>query len=1508
VAIVKDVNGDGLDDLLIGTRSNDSNRGFVHLFFGRKSGFATNLSIGAADASFEGESQGDQAGNAVASAGDVNGDGLGDILVSARCYSGVFSNSGKAYLFLGKRTGWALNTSLAQADASFLGEATDDYAGQAAAGVGDINGDGYDDISVSGWGNDEPYVPNCNRGQVYFIFGRPSGWSRDVLLGSSNASVWGTLGIAQLGSAVAGVGDINADGYDDVAVSSNTAYSDTGATFIVFGKASGWEMDRYVDEVPGASFIGEAQGDASGYALAGLGDVTGDGIDDMAVTAPGNDRGGLESGRVYIIAGKGGGWRPKESLRNATFSIHGENMGDRAGTGVAAAGDVDGDGMDDLVCGAATNKQAGKDAGKAYVLLGRGSWTDNSSLSTSNASFVAEAANEYLGYSFGGAGDVNGDGLDDVLVGSFLHVNAYYSSGKAYLLFLENGSRPSAVSSLKVYADPSYSTPTSEIRVFEKGYIELTGTGGNSSVRDVAFVNISAGAGLTLRVRLSETGPDTGKFRGAISVWNRTSHRHDWIGGRPDDTVSISSVENPSVSTSFKVGWPLPRIAVVSENITAVEHIPYKSRYAVTGGKPPFQWSLATDASWLKWNQSTLSAEGTPLDGDVGTFNVTINATDALGRYDLRKYNLTVQNVNDPPFITSAPVEFAYELVPYVYRVIAEDPDAGTVLSYKLDISPAEMTIGPSNGTLIWTPAPSHAGSNAVVVNVSDGNASVTQQFNITVRAYPPKAVLLAPANGSRLANGIPELAWAGEDSNSPVLNFDLYLGTDSAGVAAHGGAYLVARNITARNWTPSVPLAAGRHYYWTVSVSDGYHTADAINGTWGFFIDSVPAFSSAAPTQAIDGSEYIYDVNGTDLDVGDVLLYSLVGPPAGMVIDSSTGIIRWTPLPGQVGSHNVTVRVSDGLNRCDQTFQITVARHWENSRPRISTIDDQNITAGKTFTLTVIGTDDDRNQTLTYSLLKSPVGMSIDPRSGLIEWKPAGDQKGRQEVTVQVSDGLYPVNRTFFLSVKTSGTVTPAAEFPTLLVVALLVAIVAIVGAIAVYIVHSRRKDRLNQEKSAQALSGEIQAIKGQMQTAKEEKETVEDFTIPWAFLIYDDGRFVARSGPGDAQLDEQIFSGMLMAIQSFVKDSFREEGGLDSFEFGGRRIVMVKGRYLFMVATVHGKEPTVMRERMSSSLETIEGKYAGVVENWNGEQRVFGGVEAMMAPVLGLREELKVRKPAAEVKLLSGMEFCAGFVRLKVAVLNSSETTITDASLTLTYNRDALRFEKVEPELPHEGTVVQLGAVKPGEKKTVAYYFDPLICQESNVDCTLNYLDFKGALRHADMKRRVVDIVCPLFYTKETVNVAMLRRLLSELRYTDSQIFSVSDLAQLKQAYTAAVEVVKGHDIKFVRELTELNPHEAEAWFYGEVQKSNDKMVIRVAARETRGHLELFVASNNWASLTGLLAELGVQCRKSALGSGVTLQPLTDDKARDAVAGIILLLEKAEDESPPGPASPHI
>ncbi len=441
-----DVNGDGFDDLLIGANGDDDggdNAGQTYLILGSPTAvWGMDYDLSFADASFRGEDAYDLSGGSVSGAGDVNGDGFDDILIGASGNSDGDTLVGQTYLILGSPTAaWGMDFDLSSADASFLGEEAFDQSGESVSGAGDVNGDGFDDILI-GTSMDED--GGSMAGQTYLILGSgtPNYWGMDFDLSNADASFLGEAAWDYSGFSVSGAGDVNGDGFDDIiigAYGNDDGGSHAGQTYLILGSGTPnyWGMDFDLSSAD-ASFLGENIDDYSGESVSGIGDVNGDGFDDIIIGAYGNDDGEGDAGQTYLILGSGtpNYWGMDFDLSSADASFLGEDFGDLSGWSVSGAGDVNGDAYGDFLIGAWQDEDGGTWAGQTYLILGSptAAWGMDFGLSNADASFWGEDTGDHSGESVSGAGDVNGDGFDDILIGAEMDEDGGDMAGQTYLI------------------------------------------------------------------------------------------------------------------------------------------------------------------------------------------------------------------------------------------------------------------------------------------------------------------------------------------------------------------------------------------------------------------------------------------------------------------------------------------------------------------------------------------------------------------------------------------------------------------------------------------------------------------------------------------------------------------------------------------------------------------------------------------------------------------------------------------------------------------------------------------------------------------------------------------------------------------------------------------------------------------------------------------------------------------------------------------------------------------
>ncbi|WP_077024935.1 beta strand repeat-containing protein [Fuerstiella marisgermanici] len=462
-----DVNGDGYDDVIVGASSSgNASDGAAYVVFGSGAPFNPSFDLltldGANGFRVDGVDDGDYTGVSVSSAGDVNGDGYSDLIIGAYGVDDViddrkYSYSGEAYVVFGKAGAFPAVFSPNSLDGingfKLDGVAHRDHFGEAVSTAGDVNGDGYDDLLVGA-----PFAESSSGvGDAYVVFGKATGFSAVVGMTSLDGSNGFLLDAVRrragerVGQSVSAAGDVNGDGVDDLIIGApngdndpNILNDNQGNSYVVFGRTDGFAATIPLADLNGTNGFrleGIDINDQSGGSVSGAGDVNGDGIVDLIIGArsaePGTNDGSNE-GEAYVVFGTDSGFPASMKLAdlNGTngFRVSGIDPHDEAGKSVSGAGDVNGDGYDDLIIGA---HRAGIN-GESYVVFGKGAaFGAEFRLSdidgTNGFRIDGASAGDLSGGAVGGAGDVNGDGFDDLIIGAI--GGGAPTAGESYIVF-----------------------------------------------------------------------------------------------------------------------------------------------------------------------------------------------------------------------------------------------------------------------------------------------------------------------------------------------------------------------------------------------------------------------------------------------------------------------------------------------------------------------------------------------------------------------------------------------------------------------------------------------------------------------------------------------------------------------------------------------------------------------------------------------------------------------------------------------------------------------------------------------------------------------------------------------------------------------------------------------------------------------------------------------------------------------------------------------------------------
>lgn len=399
---------------------------------------------------------------------------------------------------------------------------------------------------------------------------------------------------------------------------------------------------------------------------------------------------------------------------------------------------------------------------------------------------------------------------------------------------------------------------------------------------------------------------------------------------------------------------------------------------------PPSSGSLTGTAPNLTY---------TPAINFSGLDNFSYTVNDGELDSSAASVTINVLPINDIPSADNLSFS-GFEDIPLNIVLNGSDAD-NDALTFTILTNPTQGVLEQVAGNYVYQPAPNFSGVDSFTFQASDSqNTSLPATVSITIAPVNDAPSLANIALQTNEDNAIDTIL-SGSDSEGATLT---YLITTAP---ANGSAMITGNLLT---YMPNDDYAGSDTF--AVSAFDGVASSiPAVVSVTVLPINDVPLILSSPVTTALEDTLYQYNVNASDVDSDNGLVYSLSISPSGMTIDSLSGLINWTPLQENVGVNTIGVIVTDtDGGASSQSFDITVTE--VNDAPVILPIPAQNATATQLFTL-MLSAQDEESDILAFSITSGPDGVAIDESTGAITWTPTASQTGTFTIDVNISDGL---------------------------------------------------------------------------------------------------------------------------------------------------------------------------------------------------------------------------------------------------------------------------------------------------------------------------------------------------------------------------------------------------------------------------------------------------------------------------------------------------------------------
>ncbi|MEJ2052522.1 MAG: putative Ig domain-containing protein, partial [Calditrichaceae bacterium] len=467
-------------------------------------------------------------------------------------------------------------------------------------------------------------------------------------------------------------------------------------------------------------------------------------------------------------------------------------------------------------------------------------------------------------------------------------------------------------------------------------------------------------------------------------------------------TITVNHVNRPPVLESISA-------QTVDENSLLT--------FDVTGSDPDKEdagkWIITADGlpEGAAFDSVSNTFSWTPTFEQSGTYQVQFTNSDPEGLTDQKTVDITVNHVNRTPVFPEQPAQTINENELLTYTLVpATDPDKedeGKITYTAADL-PEGAQFDPATLTFTWTPAYDQSGSYTVNFSATDGEFTVSQPISITVNHVNRPPVIA----------DIPDQT---VDENTP---WSLTVSYSDPDAEDEGQRVISAENLpdgavfdaasAQFSWTPNYDQS-GVYADITVNLSDPAGLTDSKSFTLTVnHVNRAPQLTAITAVTGPENEPVALALNGSDPDVEDEgkLVYACANLPAGAALDAQTGEFNWTPSFTQAGEYTLNFKVSDpaGLS-AEQTAKITVTD--VNRAPALDPVGAAEVNENETLQINLVGSDEDTDNTLTYSAENMPEGAELNANSGQFTWKPDYNQAGNYTITFNLSDGIETVSQT---------------------------------------------------------------------------------------------------------------------------------------------------------------------------------------------------------------------------------------------------------------------------------------------------------------------------------------------------------------------------------------------------------------------------------------------------------------------------------------------------------------